>query len=66
MARIFKKICVTLQWRRPLCIHVIFSSSQIHTEELMIDENSVNAQQISECAVKKLKSYMCGQLLRRF
>ena len=32
----------------------------------MVDENSVNAQQISECAVKRLKSYMCGQLLRRF
>ena len=32
----------------------------------MVDENSVNAQQISECAVKRLKSHMCGQLLCGF
>ena len=29
-------------------------SSNCHTEESMVDQNSVNAQPISECAVKKL------------
>ena len=41
-------------------------ANRYHTEESMVDENSVNAQQINECAVKRLESYMCAQLLRRF
>ena len=32
----------------------------------MVDENSVNAQQISECAVKRSKSYMCVSFFAGF
>ena len=38
---------------------VITANVNIHTEESMVDKNSVNAQPISECAVKKLKG-MCA------